>query len=265
MKPDAPKVHPLNEGTGPVLVFAHGLEDHWRTWTAVAKELPQWRVLSIDLPWRAGNDYRWRFAGSPADWIAAALDSVDDPAPVLAGHSFGANALLELLSRQPERPCPAAVLTMPFYRRAEAAVTWRTLDRSRETFERQIRGGLRTRLGSRAAGLCGEVLERMHAKTAERIGPVGFLAVFEQYVASGHLPLAEATAPALVLGGEQDIGFSRRDLEALSGALPRGQLHCAPHFDHFCHLHSAAEVAAIVHGFARDRVATPEREKGSRT
>lgn len=69
-----PRGHVLFAGTptGPCVVFVHGLEDTWHTWIRVAQCLgPRWRAIALDLPWRAGNDYRWRWAGSPGDWVRA--------------------------------------------------------------------------------------------------------------------------------------------------------------------------------------------------
>jgi pimeloyl-ACP methyl ester carboxylesterase len=240
-----PRTHVLSAGTtsGPCVVFVHGIEDSWRTWSRLARYLgAAWRAIALDLPWRAGNDYRWRWEGSPADWVAAGLDAVDDRPCVVVGHSFGANAVLARLAAGEPR-ASAAVLAAPFFRPAEAAVTWKTFQLSRETFERQISDGMRVRLRSAPEP---DVFEVMLARTCERIGPVGFLAVFEQYVASGHLRLSHVDIPVLVMVGEDDPGMFRPHMEALANLIPRGIVACGPQFDHFCHVRRAPEVARAI-------------------
>ncbi len=240
-----PESHVLSPGTasGPCAVFVHGIEDSWRTWSRLARALgPRWRTVALDLPWRAGNDYRWRFSGGPGDWVGAGLDAVGDRPFVLVGHSFGANAVLSRLSAGEPR-ATAAVLAAPFFRPADHAVDWETFDLSRATFERQIRDGMRMRLRRSAPP---DVFEVMLARTCERIGPVGFLAVFEQYVASGHLSLAHVDVPALILIGEDDPGMFRPHMEALGRKLPRATVAAGGDFDHFCHVSHAPEVARVI-------------------
>jgi pimeloyl-ACP methyl ester carboxylesterase len=229
---------------GPCLVFVHGIEDSWQTWTELARWLdPRWRLLALDLPWRAGNDYRWRWVAGPGDWVAAGLAAaLGERRCVLVGHSFGANAVLARLAGGEPRVA-AAVLAAPFFRPAGAAVTWQTFDLSREAFERQVADGILARLRRRPQP---EVFELMLARTCERIGPVGFLAVFEQYLASGHLPLSHVDIPALVLAGDGDPGMVAPHLRALAGGLPRGRFARGAGLDHFCHIHQAPEVARAI-------------------
>jgi len=253
-----PRAHVLSAGTpgGPCAVFAHGIEDSWRTWTRLARCLgPRWRSIALDLPWRAGNDYRWRWSGTPADWVGAGLDALDDLSFVLVGHSFGGNAALVRLAAGEPR-ATAAVLVAPFFRPAEAAVTWRTFERSREAFERQIGDGMRLRLRSATPP---DVFEVMLTRTCERIGPVGFLTVFEQYLASGHLALSQVDVPALILAGAADPGMLRPHLEVLASRLPRGAIACGADFDHFCHIRKAPEVAQAIEDVAAEADPYPGR------
>lgn len=246
-----PPAHRLGTApvSGPSAVFVHGIEDDWRTWQPVAEQLSGWRSWSLEMPWRAGNDYRWRFTAGPADWLGAALEALDGPPDVLIGHSFGASAVLGLLAAGRIPPPRAAVLATPFYRPGELAITWRMFERSRAAFARQIEDGMRARLAGRATPLAADVFTGMFAKNWERIGPLGFLAVFEEYLASGHLPLAQVRVPVLVLSGDRDPGLARAHLEQLADRLPHGSIICAAGYDHFCHIRRADEVARIVEDF----------------
>ncbi|MDW3849352.1 alpha/beta hydrolase [Micromonospora sp. BRA006-A] len=240
------------DGDGPVAVFVHGMEDDCRGWTALARSLgPQWRTLAMCVPWHAGNDYSWRYAGRPGEWVAAGLSKLPAPPTVLVGHSFGANAILELLATSPQPPARTAVLTTPFYRPHDAPVTWRAFDRSRRIFQRQISDGLRSRLTARKTSLEPDILESMLERAWERTGPSAFLAVFEQYLASGHLPVQTVEIPVLVVGGERDPGLNRDHLRALTDRLPLGLLACEPDYDHFCHRRHAHRLGRSIDRFAR--------------
>ncbi|WP_438941266.1 alpha/beta fold hydrolase [Micromonospora craterilacus] len=241
----APVVHELSPGTagGDLVVLAHGLEDSWESWRPLARAFdPRWRVLALDLPWRAGNDYRWRRQGSVARWLAAGLDQLPRPADTVVAHSFGANATLELMaSGRP--PARAAVLICPLYCPPEQPITWQVFDRARRTFDRHVRDGLRLRIGERLRTLDAAVLEAMIAKAIDRIGPAGFLTVFDQFVASGGLALTTVDTPTLILAGGADPTLSAAAAATLGRDMPRANLLVHEHYDHFCHVRHAAEVA----------------------
>lgn len=230
-------------------VFVHGLEDDWRSWRPVAGALGEdWETVALDLPWRAGNDYGWRWRAPSASWVATGLGELDREPDLLVGHSFGANAALEAVARG---QCGARALAMvvPFYRSPERRPTWRTWHRSREAFEYQMREAVRARLDHRRDRLGEELVTSMTDKVFERIGLTGFLAVFEQYVASGHLPVASLTTPVHVIAGERDPGMSHAQLSRLTGTLPNGTLTWHPDFDHFCHIRHAGVVAELLTRF----------------
>lgn len=248
------------EPGGPLLVFAHGLEDVWASWQPLAAELaaeldPSWRLVALDLPWRAGNDYRWR-TRQPGQWLADGLDLVGRVPDALVAHSFGANAALELMCALDPRPGRAAALICPFYRLPRHRVTWRMFDRSMATFVEHIREGLLARLGPRAGSMEPEVLETMMKLAQDRVGPLGFLTVFQQFVASADLPLDRVEQPTLVLAGGADPTLSREAALALGDGMPGARALIRDDYDHFCHLRHARGVAALVAGLV-DAVSAP--------
>ncbi|MEE3922500.1 alpha/beta hydrolase [Micromonospora sp. BRA006-A] len=211
---------------------------------------------------RSGGRWRCACPGTPAtttpggtpggrEWVAAGLSKLPAPPTVLVGHSFGANAILELLATSPQPPARTAVLTTPFYRPHDAPVTWRAFDRSRRIFQRQISDGLRSRLTARKTSLEPDIPESMLERAWERTGPSAFLAVFEQYLASGHLPVQTVEIPVLVVGGERDPGLNRDHLRALTDRLPLGLLAREPDYDHFCHRRHAHRLGRSIDRFAR--------------
>lgn len=242
------EVHPLVAGAprGPLVVFAHGLEDTWTSWLPLTRELdPDWRLVALDLPWRPGNDYRWR--SRPAgQWLGDALDLLDGPPDLLVAHSFGANAALELLCARDPRPGRAAALVCPLYRPPAHPVTWRMFERSRQTFVQHIRDGVGMRMGPRAGATDPAVLAGMTDLALDRVGPAGFLAVFEQFAASAELALAKVSLPTLVLAGGADPVLSHSAATALADGMPGASVRFNDDYDHFCHVRQAGAVAAQV-------------------
>ncbi len=232
------------------MAFVHGLEDDWRSWRAVAGALGEsWDAIALDLPWRAGNDYDWRWSASPASWAATALAQLDREPDLLVGHSFGANAALEAAARG-YTAAAALAMVMPFYRPPVPRPTWRTWHRCRVAFEEQMREAVRVRLAGRRDRLVDEIVESMTGKVFDRIGLPGFLSVFEQYLSSGHLPVATLGVPVLVVGGERDPSTSREGMAELTAALPNAALSWHAEFDHFCHIRHAGHVAELLSRFA---------------
>lgn len=237
-------------GSGPLLAFVHGLEDGWESWLPLVSRLdPEYRCVALDMPWRAGNAYDWLASGTPADWVCAGLSEIDERVDVVVGHSFGSNALLEYLAtelRASVAGIGAAVLTAPFFRPPDLPVTWKVFDRSRRQFHAQIREGVRSKLGVRVDKIHPDVLEAMLAKTLDRIGMLGFLTVFRQYVSSADLPLADVCVPTLVVAGADDPSLGSRAVVALSDAMPRARVHIEEGCDHFFHVRQPEALAALV-------------------
>lgn len=234
----------------PVVALVHGLEDGPASWQPLMRLAdPGWRFVPLEMPWRAGNDYGWRRRRSPGGWLAEALDGLDGPAVAVVGHSFGANAVLELLASDHPPKMAAAVLAAPFFLPSDVPISWQVFDRARENFDRQIADGLVLRLGHRAAGMDADVLQAMIAKTVDRIGPAGFLAVFNQFIATAELPLREVTVPTLVLAGRGDPSLGKRRAAAMADAMPAATVEIEDCYDHFCHVRQGAKVALRISGF----------------
>lgn len=230
----------------PCVAFAHGLEDSWRSWELIAAGLDRdWRLVAIDLPWRPGNDYQWRTRAA-GSWLADGLALLGAVPDVLVAHSLGANATLELMCASGSRPGRAALLLCPLYRQPGGRVTWRMFDRSRRAFERHIREGVGLRLRERGRTLPPELLDSMVALALERMGPAAFLAVFDQFVASSDLRLDNVGIPTAVLAAGDDPTLSAAAAAALVERVPGAQLHFQDHYDHFCHVRYAGEIAARV-------------------
>ena len=248
----APPVRRLSaeSAVGPAVVLVHGMEDSWRTWLPLVRRLdPAWRVYAVEPPWSAGAGYRWRRLASPGQWLGAALREFPIQCDVLVGHSLGANAVLECLSSAPVPAPGAAMLMAPFYCPPELDITWRVFERARLAFEQIVREGLELRLGSRLDRLEPALVEAMLAKMVERIGPAGFTALFDQFLATRELGLAAVTMPVLVVAGGRDPTLDRHRAAALRRDLPGADVVVEPGFDHFCQVRQVDAVARHLTGF----------------
>lgn len=97
---------------------------------------------------------------------------------------------------------------------------WPLHDAALAGFRRVIADGVGVGLGERARTMDPEVLSAMVDTTLERIGPVGFLSLFLQFVGTTELALADVTVPTLVLAGRHDESLAGNRATALAAALP---------------------------------------------
>ena len=163
---------------------------------------------------------------------------------------------LVALDPHPGRTGRTVALVCPLYREPRHPVTWRMFDRSRATFVRHIRDGVQARMGGRADSMEPGLLEAMIDMAVDRVGPAGFLTVFDQFARSADLPLGNVELPTLVLAGASDPTLSREAAAALAGAMPGASLRIHDGYDHFCHVRHAGDVAAQVAGLVAAARAT---------
>jgi len=238
-----------DDGDGPLMVLVHGMEANWQSWSRFAERLGgRWRIDAVEMPWRTGSEYTWGRQGSAGTWLGAALSGLGEAPAVVVGHSLGANAVLEALSADGAVAVRAAVLLAPSYRPADCTLSWEFFEDAKHAFRAQIGDGLRTWLGRRRP-VDEQLLDTMLAKLLERVGPVAFTEWFSHFAASTDIPAEKLAAPVLVLGGWTDPVVANGRAEALAARLPAATLALAGHYDHFCHIKQASEVAREVTRF----------------
>lgn len=243
--------HP--DASGPVLLAVHGLEEVWQIWLPMAELMHgQFQIISLDLPWRAHNDYGWSEAQTPSHWLADLIDRLPVPPHALLGHSFGSNTSLEYLSGPRAIPFSAAVLTSPFYRKHKREITWELMHGAIANFPEILGAGLQLRGGSREFSPA--AFNRMVEHLLERVGPNGFVNLFRLFAHSPFIPLHRITTPTLVVAGQQDPTSTATGPQELAEGLPNGRVELLADFNHFCQVAQADEVVALTTAHVLDHL-----------
>lgn len=238
--------HQLSEN-GPTVVLVHGLEGSWQNWTEIAEILaPHYRLIALDLPWRAGNDYTWPADGTPGQWLDRALSAVPGPINAVVGHSFGANATLELLSTG--RAFERVALLAPLFQPAGIPVDESLRCETREALASAVRTGLRLKLAA-ARTIPPDLLADMQRKLVDYVVPRAFSKFFDYLCAAREFSLSTVDVPVLVLAGTKDVSLPAGGAHALGEAMPAAQIRRRAHYTHFCHQEQAADVAAELDDF----------------
>ncbi|WP_432587641.1 alpha/beta hydrolase [Streptomyces sp. HD1123-B1] len=236
-------------GRRPAMAMLHGLEDGWQSWQPLAERFgDRFRTYAIDLPWHAGGSYAWRARATAAQWVDHALALVPDEVSVLVAHSMSANSVLHWLVSDTARKVDAIVLLSPFYHVRSAPVDWAMFDQSLDQFRTVMKDGLRMRLGDRADRLGPDLVGLMDQKMLERVGPRGFLALFDTFISSSGMDLSSNNVPTLVVGGSGDAGINGPRAEELARDLGAADVRIEDGLTHFCHAEQPDRVAELISG-----------------
>jgi pimeloyl-ACP methyl ester carboxylesterase len=133
------KLHTVTAGSGPAIVFLHGMGMDSHTWDACAGQLEdRFTTVAVDLPGHGESPCPADPDAFTRDAALAGLDEVIeslDTAPVLVGHSLGGYLALAHAATRPGVARGIVVLnTGPGYRDAEKREAWN--ERSRRNAHR---------------------------------------------------------------------------------------------------------------------------------
>ncbi|GAA3299843.1 alpha/beta hydrolase [Dactylosporangium vinaceum] len=211
-------------GTGPAIVLLHGGGSGRGTWDTFTRDLTGWRVIAPDL---RGHGESARCAEYPLDGFARdveeLLDELDDPAPVLVGHSLGAFTATLVAQRRPDRVGRLVLEDPPAPPRAG--------DRS---------GGFsraRLALTSLAGGLSRRRFDRNALMSA--------IHQLREPNPAWWDGLPKLQAPSLVLSGGPKSHIPPARLELVAAAIPGAELVTIP-VGHRIHSTAPAEFSAAV-------------------
>jgi len=222
-------IHYAEAGSGPPLVFVHGLGGSWQDWQyQVAHFSKRYRVLAPDLRGFGQTPRGWHPAGVHqfvADLLAF-LNSVGVDRCLLVGHSMGGAVCLQFALEHPE--CVSRLVIT----NSAPGFQPRTLRQHFEIGYRRLvmalLGPVRlTRISARRmfpgvenVELRRQVIERGSRNT--RRNYLGALIRLTRWSVIDRL--AQIRVPTLVVGGGRDY-FDHDDIVRFAHALPKGCLH----------------------------------------
>jgi 3-oxoadipate enol-lactonase len=252
-------------GSGPALLFAHGLGgNHLSWWQQVAHFAPRYTCVSFAHRGFAPSD---AVPGGPdaadyADDLAALIDHLEFPDVRLVGQSMGGWTVLDYAIAHPAK-VKALVLSS----------TSGTLDRRGcdPSGGAQYDSWLKDAEAKITSGVAKGIHPAMGAPAAERSPALHLLyrsiddmagIPDKEKVRAGlrraagrTLPeLTEFNVPTLLIAGGEDVVFPPFLSSAIAAALPCGEAHLIPHAGHSPYFEQAATFNALVDAFlARQR------------
>jgi pimeloyl-ACP methyl ester carboxylesterase len=254
---------------GPVVVFAHGMDDGWSSWLRLSEALPgHYSAYALDLPWRAGTDYAWADGGDLHKWVAAGLDALPTRPSVLIAHSLAATATLHLMGNRPvgAEPGPeAVVLVTPMVVPVPADQAPALFAQSQEDSAIIQAQALSQQLGRRRERIDPEIIATMARKLSSRPAPRHEREMFWYCVNALTPDLAEVRTPTLVVSAADDPLGRRGWHAATAFALHTAGLRRLSDCGHSCHLERPDALAEAVVDFITENIpsatadTTPER------
>jgi haloalkane dehalogenase len=265
------RVHYVDEGSGPVLLMLHGNP----TWSFLYRDIiralvPHWRCIALDYPGfglsTAPREYDFRPA-SHARVVEAFVRALDLTEVTLMVQDWGGPVGLWVAEHQPER-CAGLVL----------GNTWAwpvNGDPHFEWFSRLVGGPLGRflihrfnafvnvliPLGVRRGRVPRKVMEAYRGPFRERRRrrPT---AIFPREILGSRAFLAEVEAglprlghlPALIVWGDADFAFRRRERERFEKALPHHRTVELRGAGHFIQEDAAGEIVDALEAWRRDRI-----------
>jgi pimeloyl-ACP methyl ester carboxylesterase len=272
----------ITGGSGPPLVFVHGVGTSAAEWSWVLPALARDHlVYAIDLPGFDGSasppDYSLAFF---ARFLGAFLDTLRVERPTVIGNSFGGLVALHLALSDPERVSALVLSDSAGLVRAvnpvqaalsspgggELAMTWAKTPPG--AAERAFRRGLL--LFARPWQIPSKWLEDqyrlaqmpnfMEATLASLRATVSVAGQREVLVDQ----LPRLTMPALIVWGAEDRVFPLWQGKEAVARLQEGSLEVIPNCGHLPHVEQPQTFAAIVGRFLRERISCGEASGSDR-
>jgi pimeloyl-ACP methyl ester carboxylesterase/tetratricopeptide (TPR) repeat protein len=236
------------------VVFLHGVTDSWRSFESTIPHLPSWmRVIAVSQRGH-GNSTKpaegYRFADFSAD-LEMFLDTLDIRGALVVGHSMGSYVAQRFAVDHPHRTLGlvlmgsfAAMRGNPVVEELSTAVS-----KLSDPIDRSFIAEFQT---STIARPVPTPLIPMVVAESAKVPLHVWKAIFEQFPDadfSNELPAIQA--PTLVVWGDHDAVFKRKDQDALLAAIPGSRLIVYPGGGHGFHWENPAQFAADLAAFAR--------------
>jgi len=258
-------------GSGPPLLFVHGLAGRWQNWL---ENMPHFarthRVIAVDLPgFGASPMPRGEISISGyARFLERLCDTLGIDAAAVVGNSMGGYVAAELAIASPQRVERLMLVSA-------AGITAEHLHRDRIMTGARVLAALWTRTAARHASLAkrprlrrvglGFVVrhaDRLSAPLAHELmqgaGKPGFLPAMEAILAhriSERLP--QIACPTFVLWGEDDRVIPVRDARRFGELIPQARVLVLPDTGHVAMLERPERFNALLEEFLAERPLAP--------
>lgn len=230
-------------GSGPVIVFLHGLGGNSASWQLQFAALSkQHRVVAWDMPGFGHSDLLATQSTTTRDLSTLArcfMDALGIDYAHGVGTSYGTVILADLAQSNPGR-----LKSMIF---ACGVTGMGHLDSQKRAQLRAVRRAELERMGQRkfaetrnstyvAKGLPAGLVERV-VELAGSAQPEGYLQAYGALTESNIFPLlASIKVPSLVISGANDPIALVNDCERVAAALPQAEYHCIQNSGHYVNL-----------------------------
>jgi pimeloyl-ACP methyl ester carboxylesterase len=279
------RVNVIELGSGPPLVFVHGLSGSWQNWL---EQLPVFardhRVVAFDLPGFGASEMPdWQISISGyGRWLDALYDALGIDAAAVVGNSMGGFISAELAIAYPARVermvlVSAAGLTVEHQRHDRTLAVLRTLDRRLAAYA----GWLGTRSETLARRprarrmIFGLVAHRpdllpgpLVAEQIRGSGKAGFVPALDaltSYPIRDRLP--EIACPTLIVWGTGDWLVPVRDADEFARLIPNARKVVWPQTGHMAMLERPAAFNRLLAAFLAEepgeRVGEPPADRAA--
>jgi pimeloyl-ACP methyl ester carboxylesterase len=275
---DGTPANVIELGSGPPLLFVHGLAGCWQNWL---ENIPHFarthRVIAVDLPGFGASPMPHRDISIPgyARFLDGVCDALSIDAAAVVGNSMGGHIASELAIRSPQR-VERLMLVAAAGISAELVQRNAVMTGGRVIAALATQSAARHELYARRPGLRRVALsfvvrhaDRLSAPLAHELmsgsGKPGFLPALEAVIThriSERLP--QIACPTFVLWGEDDHVIPVRDAARFARLIPDVRVEVWPDTGHVAMLERPAAFNALLEAFLAEapgeRVAPPETE-----
>jgi 4,5:9,10-diseco-3-hydroxy-5,9,17-trioxoandrosta-1(10),2-diene-4-oate hydrolase len=266
-KVDGRQVNVIELGSGPPIVFIHGLSGSWQNWL---EQVPvfarEHRVITFDLPGFGASEMpaqKITISGY-GRFVAALLDELEVGSAAIVGNSMGGFIGMELAIRFPERVerlvlVSAAGLSIEYLRNERALAVLGTLENRLAAYSGWLASrsdALARRPGARRLifGIVAHRPDRLPGPlVAEQVrgsGKPGFLPALD---ALTDYPirdrLGEIACPTLIVWGSEDRLVPARDADEFARLIPNSRKVVWPETGHVAMLERPAAFNALIEAF----------------
>jgi pimeloyl-ACP methyl ester carboxylesterase len=264
---DGRQVNVIELGSGPPIVFIHGLSGSWQNWL---EQVPvfarEHRVITFDLPGFGASEMpaqKITISGY-GRFVAALLDELEVDSAAVVGNSMGGFIGMELAIRFPERVerlvlVSAAGLSIEYLRNERALAVLGTLENRLAAYSGWLASrsdALARRPGARRLifGIVAHRPDRLPGPlVAEQVrgsGKPGFLPALD---ALTDYPirdrLGEIACPTLIVWGSEDRLVPARDADEFARLIPNSRKVVWPDTGHVAMLERPAAFNALLEAF----------------